>query len=173
MPGVIICFVQGENVREVGELDLGARSDRRALRIFRAANRGGDQRGRVAHLDRSRPRLLLSKFAGQRRAHPAPDAGFPEQLSPARVSAGRSARRCPTPSNASRTRCAWRNRSSPCWRCSGRQSFAHARSGEGARRAADAGTGPRPCGYFARAGLRLTTSRPSRRARRARCGRES
>ncbi len=60
--GVIICFVQGDNVREVGDLDLGADPDRHALRIFCAANRGGNQRRRVAHLDRSRTRLLLPQI---------------------------------------------------------------------------------------------------------------
>ena len=82
--GVIICFVQGDNVREVGDLSLGQRSHRHALRIFRTADRGSDERGRVAHLDRSGAWFLLPEFAGQQRAYPAPVACFPEQLSPAR-----------------------------------------------------------------------------------------
>jgi hypothetical protein len=133
--GVIICFVQGDNVREVGDLDLGA-IRWRALRIFRAADRGGDERGRVAHLDRSGPRFLLPEFAGQRRAHPAPDAGFPQQLSPAR------ARLAGVPGVAARLR-VLRGRGARggavlcrAGAAGSGEPFAHARNRQGARRRA-------------------------------------
>jgi hypothetical protein len=77
---VILCYVQGKNVREVGDFDFGADPVEMMRGYFARQIEIAQRHGVEKNHPRSRPRLLLPQFAGQRGARAASDEHFPEHV---------------------------------------------------------------------------------------------